>query len=81
MFASSLLGYTLSAAAMTAVLTLGFILWVFVALWPATIARNKGYSFWLYFIVSLFFWWITLFVVMFLKDKTVPAARPVNPAE
>jgi phosphotransferase system glucose/maltose/N-acetylglucosamine-specific IIC component len=47
-------------------------LWITIALWPASIARQKGYSFFLWFILSLFFWWITLFVVMFgLKDKNV----------
>lgn len=48
---------------------LGVFLWIMLALWPAFIARKKGYSFLLFFIISLFFWWITLFVTLFLKDK------------
>lgn len=53
---------------------LGLIIWVALAFWPAVIARRKGYSFALYFVVSLFFWWITLFVVLSLKDKPTAAA-------
>jgi hypothetical protein len=53
---------------------LGVIAWVLVAIWPARIASKKGYSFVLWFILSLFFWWITLFVAAFgLKDKTKTA--------
>ena len=54
---------------------LGTILWIALAFWPASIARKKGHSFLLYFIISLFFWWITLFVVVSMNDKTVPAAQ------
>jgi hypothetical protein len=59
------------------VVILGVFLWVMVALWPAFIAKKKGYSFVLFFIISLFFWWITLFVTLLMKDKT---ASP-EPAE
>ena len=51
---------------------LGAILWVLIALWPAFIAKKKGYSFLLFFLLSLFFWWITLFVALFMKDKNTP---------
>lgn len=51
---------------------LGTILWIALAFWPATIAKNKGYSFILFFLISLFFWWITLFVVIFMKNKNQP---------
>jgi hypothetical protein len=40
-------------------------LWIVIALWPASIAQQKGHSFLGYFIVSLFFWWITLFIALF----------------
>jgi hypothetical protein len=53
---------------------LGAILWVLVALWPAIFAKRKGYNFLIFFIISLFFWWITLFIVLMLKDKTQTAA-------
>lgn len=48
---------------------LGVFLWIMLSLWPAFIARKKGYSFFLFWVISLFFWWITLFVTFFLKDK------------
>lgn len=55
---------------------LGIIIWVAIAFWPATIARRKGYSFIGFFLVSLLFWWITLFVTLFMKDKTKPTSSP-----
>lgn len=58
---------------------LGIIVWVAIAFWPATIAGRKGYSFLGFFLVSLFFWWITLFVTLFMRDKTKPAS-PAPPA-
>ncbi len=68
MFATTILGFTITTIWMAFIL----FIWVVVALWPATLAQKKGYSFWLFFLVSLFFWWITLFVVLFLKDKSLP---------
>ncbi len=53
---------------------LGVVLWVLVALWPARVAASKGRSFFLWFLMSLFFWWITLFVAYGLKDTNTPAA-------
>lgn len=53
---------------------LGLILWVIVAFLPAILAHRKGYSFILFFLISLPFWWITLFVTLFLKDKTQTSA-------
>jgi hypothetical protein len=75
MFATTILGYTLSAVWLTFLL----FLWVLVAIWPAMLAKQKGYNFWLFFIISLFFWWITLFVVLFLKDKNFPPTAPAAP--
>ncbi|OGL36504.1 hypothetical protein A3E49_01990 [Candidatus Saccharibacteria bacterium RIFCSPHIGHO2_12_FULL_49_19] len=50
---------------------LALIAWIIIAIWPARVASRKGHSFLGYFILSLFFWWITLFVVYFvLKDRT-----------
>ncbi len=56
---------------------IGLILWVLLALWPARIAASKGRSFLLWFILSLFFWWITLFVALAMKDDARPAAPVV----
>lgn len=51
---------------------LGVAAWICVAIWPAWVAKKKGNSFFLWFIISLFFWWISLFWVYFgMKDKTL----------
>ncbi len=71
MFATTFLGYTFSVFA----LMLGIVLWVALALLPAIIAKNKGHSFILWFLLSIFFWWITLFVALFMHDKR----RPTGP--
>jgi ABC-type Mn2+/Zn2+ transport system permease subunit len=66
MFATTFLGYTFGVF----FVMLGIVVWIALALLPATIAKNKGHSFWLWFIVSIFFWWITLFVTLFMHDQT-----------
>lgn len=54
---------------------LGVALWILFAFAPAILAKNKGYSFWLFLILSWFISFaITLIIVLFLKDKTVTAA-------
>lgn len=61
---------------------LGAIIWIAIAFWPAMVANRKGHSFIGYFILSLFFWWITLFVVYFgLKDKTAKPAAAAKEEE
>lgn len=67
MFATTILGYTLSVLWLSVL----FFVWLLIALLPAFIAKSKGRSFWLYFFISIFFWWITLFVVLFQRDLTV----------
>lgn len=42
---------------------LAIIAWVLIATWPARVASQKGHSFFAWFFLSLFFWWITLFWV------------------
>lgn len=70
--------------------TLGLIWWVFlVFLWvvlaflPANISRSKGHGFWGMFFLSLFFWWITLFVALFMRDRNraQPSPSAAEPAE
>lgn len=52
-------------------LVLAFFVWIFMVLLPASVARKKGHSFILFFLLSIFFFWITLFVVIFLDDRTL----------
>jgi hypothetical protein len=66
MFATTILGATLSAFWLMFIL----ILWIALAFLPANIAKSKGRSFWGWFFLSLFFWWITLFVTLFMRDET-----------
>lgn len=54
---------------------LGLIVWIIVAIWPARVASSKGHSFLLWFLISIPFWWISLFVVYFgLKDNKMTSA-------
>jgi phosphotransferase system glucose/maltose/N-acetylglucosamine-specific IIC component len=49
---------------------LGAIGWIIFAFWPAYVARKKGYSFILFFILSIFFFFIALIIAYLLTDKT-----------
>lgn len=69
MFAMTIFGATLSFMWF---MFLAFV-WLILALLPANIARSKGHSFWGWFALSLFFWWITLFVTLFMPDRNTPA--------
>lgn len=66
------LGFTLSVFWFMFLL----VLWVVLAFLPATIAKSKGHSFIGWFMVSLFFWWITLFIALFMKDRNTPTIAP-----
>lgn len=66
MFAMTFFGYTISVI----LLILFLVAWIAVAFLPASIARSKGHSFIGWFIVSLFFWWITLFITLFMPDRS-----------
>jgi hypothetical protein len=71
MFAEvTIIGITLSALWVTTLV----ILWCLAALLPASIAKSKGHSFWGWFFLSLFFWWITLFVTLLMKNRNTPTA-------
>lgn len=48
---------------------MGIIAWLIFAFWPAWVAQRKGYSFWLFFLISLPFFFITLFVVYLMPSK------------
>ncbi len=80
--ATTIFGYTIA----TIWLVMLTVAWVVIALLPANIASKKGHGFWGWFFLSLFFWWITLFVALFMHDKsqqppTSPAAPTPPPAQ
>jgi hypothetical protein len=50
-----------------------FIVWVAIAFWPARVAARKGHSFFLFFILSLIFFPLSLIVAYMVSDRTVPA--------
>lgn len=53
----------------------GVFLWLALALWPAFIAKSKGYSFILFLVLSWFVSFvITLIVALLLRDKTMTRA-------
>lgn len=55
---------------------LGIVAWVSFALWPAFIAKNKGYSFVLFLLIGIVFSFIlALVVAALLKDKTLTPAE------
>lgn len=57
---------------------LGIVLWLVLAMWPAIIAKNKGYSFILFLILSWFVSFvITLIIAVLLRDKTMTEAERV----
>ena len=49
---------------------LGLIIWVLIAFWPARVARRKGHSFVLYFILSLFFFPLALIMAYVVRDRS-----------
>lgn len=56
---------------------LGIIAWLVVAFWPARVAQRKGYNFWLFFLISLPFFFVTLFVAYLMprKQNAAPKAQ------
>lgn len=55
---------------------LGVVAWVALAFWPASIAKRKGYSFWLFFILSVVLSWLLILIVTAaLEDKNASDRR------
>jgi hypothetical protein len=51
-------------------IVLGLFLWLLVALWPATLAKKKGYSFIVFLLLSwIFSWLLILIITLFLPTK------------
>lgn len=61
---------------------LGIVAWVALALWPAFIAKRKGYSFVLFFIIGVFIsFLLALIIAAVLKDKDPAVAAADKAAE
>ena len=48
---------------------IGLIVWIALAFWPARVAGRKGHSFAGYFILSLFFFPLSLLMAYMVKDR------------
>jgi hypothetical protein len=66
MFATTILGVTISAIWAFML----FVLWVVIAFWPANVAGRKGHSFIGFFILSLFFFPLSLLIAYMVDDRT-----------
>ncbi len=52
------------------------IIWVALAFWPARVAGRKGHSFIGFFVLSLFFWPLSLVLAYLVRDRrTASVAR------
>lgn len=60
----------------TMFIILGIVAWLVVAFWPARVAQRKGYSFWIFFLISIPFFFITLFVAYLMPPKSAKPAAP-----
>jgi len=55
---------------------IGVIIWVAIAFWPARVADRKGHSFFGYFLLSLFFFPLSLIMAYMVSDRTTqPVVR------
>lgn len=62
-------------------LVLGIVAWVVLALWPANVAKKKGYSFILFLLLALVISWLLALIIAFLlKDKNVTAQDEADDA-
>ncbi len=51
---------------------LGIVLWVILALWPAYMAKKKGYSFLLFLLLGIVTsWLVSLIVALVVKNKNL----------
>jgi hypothetical protein len=55
---------------------IGTIIWIAIAFWPARVADRKGHSFFGYFVLSLFFFPLSLIMAYMVSDRTMqPVVR------
>lgn len=64
-FATTLLGFTISTIWALIVL----VIWIAIAFWPARVAASKGHSFIGFFILSLFFFPLSLILAYVVHDN------------
>jgi hypothetical protein len=57
---------------------LGLVIWVIIAFWPAMVARRKGHSFILFFLLSLVFFFASLILAYVVPDRTKTAKDRAN---
>ncbi len=74
MFATTLLGFTISTIWAVFVL----LIWIALAFWPARVAGRKGHSFLGYFIFSIFFFPLALLVAYLSNDNTKQSPPPAT---
>ena len=55
-------------------------LWVFIAFYPADIARSKGHSFWGYFFLSIVFFPLAVILALKAEDR-LHEHEPIDPNE
>lgn len=75
MFATTLLGYTFNVIWSLFVL----VIWISIAFWPARVASRKGHSFFVYFLISLFFFPLALILAYMATDRSLPPTVPPAP--
>jgi hypothetical protein len=51
-------------------------IWIALAFWPARVAGRKGHSFFLYFVLSLFFFPLALILAYVVGDRTSAGLGP-----
>lgn len=73
---TTLLGFTFDVIWAYIVL----VIWIAIAFWPARVAGRKGHSFFGYFILSLFFFPLSLIMAYIVSDRTNVSQQPVSSA-
>jgi len=53
---------------------IGVLIWIAIAFWPARVAARKGHSFIGYFVLSLFFFPLSLLLAYLSSDREVFAS-------
>ena len=54
---------------------IGLIIWIAIAFWPARVAGRKGHSFFGYFLLSLLFFPLSLFLAYMVDDRSATPGR------